>query len=111
MSRADGPGRTWPFVAGTLAGLGVGVAGAWLLAANDRVGLSFYVCQDRRYRRLRATNLVMLRALEWARASGFEELDLGTSSIGGELNEGLATFKEAHGGVRFSRETFERVVR
>ncbi len=36
MSRADGPGRTWPFVAGTLAGLGVGVAGAWLLADRRR---------------------------------------------------------------------------
>jgi hypothetical protein len=89
---------------------GVPVAGAWLLAVNDRVGLSFYFCQNRDHRRQRATNLVMLRALEWAVAASLKELDLGTSSIGGELNEGLAAFKEAHGGIRFARETFERTL-
>ena len=84
------------------------VAGAWLLQVNDRVGLSFYVCQDRSKRSLRATNLVMLRALEWAAKRSLVELDLGTSSTGGELNPGLSRFKEAHGGKPHERETFLR---
>jgi hypothetical protein len=36
VSRADGPGRAWPFIAGALAGLGVGVAGAWALTGRRR---------------------------------------------------------------------------
>jgi hypothetical protein len=36
VSGADGPGRAWPFIAGTLAGLGVGAAGAWLLSPRRR---------------------------------------------------------------------------
>jgi hypothetical protein len=86
------------------------VAGAWLLQLNGRVGLSFYVCQDRAHRRLRSTNLLMLRALEWAAERGLAELDLGTSSVGGKVNEGLSDFKAAHGARRFSRETFERAL-
>jgi CelD/BcsL family acetyltransferase involved in cellulose biosynthesis len=86
------------------------VAGAWLLRVNARVGLSFYVCQDRAHRRLRATNLLMLRALEWAAGRGLTELDLGTSSIRGTLNRGLADFKAAHGARPFARETFGREI-
>jgi hypothetical protein len=52
----------------------------------------------------------MLTALEWAAGSGLEALDLGTSSRGGVLNEGLSAFKAAHGGVPHWRETFERTI-
>jgi len=86
------------------------VAGTWLLRASERIALSFYVCQDRAHRRLRATNLLQLRALEWASAQGCAYLDFGTSSIGGELNPGLFEFKEAHGGRPHDRETFARDV-
>lgn len=86
------------------------VAGTWLLRAAGRVALSFYVCQDREHRRLRATNLVQLRALDWACAQGCAYLDFGTSSIGGEINPGLFEFKEAHGGRPHDRETFVRDV-
>ena len=77
---------------------------------NDRVGMSFYLAQDREYRRLRSTNLLMLRAIEWAAARGLETLDLGTSSRGGVVNEGLSAFKAAHGGLPHRRETFEREI-
>ena len=46
------------------------IAGSWALRGSDRVGISFYVCQDREHRRLRATNLLTLRALEWAAERG-----------------------------------------
>ncbi|MGQ0721429.1 MAG: GNAT family N-acetyltransferase [Candidatus Eiseniibacteriota bacterium] len=86
------------------------VAGSWTLALNDRVALSFYLAQDREQRHLRATNLLQLRALEWAAGRGIRLFDFGTSSISGVVNEGLFTFKERHGGVPFQRETFERSV-
>jgi hypothetical protein len=83
------------------------IAGTWLLAAGRRVAMSFYVCQVRAQRRLRATNLLTLHALRWSAARSLHQLDYGTSSIDGRLNEGLFAFKEAHGGRPGRRETYE----
>lgn len=50
--------------------------------------------------------LVAVEVIEWAQSMGFTTLFLGLSSLGGQIDNGLADFKESLGAHRVSLETW-----
>jgi hypothetical protein len=82
------------------------VGGSMLFRATPRVALGFYLARAESPAAERCTNLLCEAALRSTHESGYEWLDWGTSSIGGEFNRGLSEFKEGFGGVPFVRETW-----
>ena len=86
------------------------VGGSLLFRATPRVALGFYTARADVPAAERCMNLVTERCLVEAHARGYRWLDFGTSSVGGELNRGLAEFKEGFGGVPYVRETWRVAV-
>lgn len=82
------------------------VGGVLLFRASAQVALSFYTARADTPAAERCMNLLMEHALAETRAWGCTHLDYGTSSILGELNRGLAEFKEGFGGLSYVRETW-----
>ncbi|MCA9751224.1 MAG: GNAT family N-acetyltransferase [Gemmatimonadetes bacterium] len=76
------------------------------IRASARVSLVFYANRADEDSAHGAVNLLYERAIVEAAEAGYEWLDLGTSSIGGRVNDGLARFKESLGGVAFARESW-----
>ena len=87
------------------------VGGSLLFRATGRVALGFYSARAAVPEAERCMNLVTERALVEMHARGYEWLDFGTSSVGGELNAGLSEFKEGFGGMPFVRETWRVEIR
>lgn len=82
------------------------VGGVLVVRCNERVALSFYTTRVDAPEANRCMDLLMERAILEAKRAGFAQLDLGTTSIGGALNPGLATFKEEWGGVPYVRRNW-----
>lgn len=82
------------------------VGGKLVFRAVATIGLGFYTAKTSSEKAERCTNLLTAFALEDLAARGYRWLDLGTSSLRGELNPGLSEFKEGFGGRPFLRETW-----
>lgn len=83
------------------------VGGTLLFRASREVALSFYPARADTPAAERCTNLLTEHSLRTSRRWGCHYLDYGTSSIGGELNPGLAAFKERFGGRPYLRVTWQ----
>jgi Acetyltransferase (GNAT) domain len=82
------------------------VGGVLLFRASPGVALSFYAARADVPTSERCMNLLTERSIRESREWGCDFLDYGTSSIDGELNPGLASFKESFGGKPYLRETW-----
>jgi len=79
------------------------VGGSLVVLCNDRVGLSFYICDDPGERKLRVTETVLHHSIRKLRESGYKYLDLGTVSRSGRPDWGLVRFKS-----KFATKTYVR---
>jgi hypothetical protein len=79
------------------------VGGCLTMLCNSRTALAFYICDDPDLRHFRVTESVLHSAVAWFKGQGYKYLDLGTISIDGKVNWGLARFKS-----KFMAETFVR---
>jgi hypothetical protein len=79
------------------------VGGCLSLICNKRAALAFYICDDPERRQFRITECVLHSAIAWFKGQGYRYLDLGTISIDGQVNWGLARFK-----AKFMAETYVR---
>ena len=70
------------------------IAGLLHFICNSRVVLLFYVCHDREKQSLKPAPYILAKTLNWAKQSGYSELDFGISTVRGEPNRGLLKFKE-----------------
>jgi lysylphosphatidylglycerol synthetase-like protein (DUF2156 family) len=58
-------------------------------------------------RPLRAMDFLTFNLWQHYKISGFDYIDLGTSSLKGIINEGLLRFKETHNNISSIRYSFE----
>jgi hypothetical protein len=79
------------------------VGGCLSFICNRRAALAFYICDDPGYRQFRVSECVLHSATAWFKGQGYRYLDLGTISIDGQVNWGLARFK-----AKFMAETYVR---
>jgi len=79
------------------------VGGCLSLICNQRSALVFYICDHPDFRRFRVAEFVLHGCLVWFKEQGYTYLDLGTISIDGQVNWGLARFKS-----KFMAETYVR---
>lgn len=70
---------------------------------NLRVALAFYICDHPDMRPYRITECMLQSAIEWFKDQGYRYFDLGTISMDGKVNWGLAKFKS-----KFAAETYIR---
>jgi hypothetical protein len=82
------------------------VGGSLLVICNDRVGLSFYICDDPGERKLRVTETVLHNSIRKLRESGYRYLDLGTVSRAGRPDWGLVRFKSKFATRTYVRENY-----
>jgi hypothetical protein len=82
------------------------VAGVVFCKANRQTIYAVYSAQDYEFQRLRPTNLVFFRLLEWAQANGFRAVDLGVCTEGQSVNWGLYHFKESFGARGSLRDSY-----
>lgn len=85
--------------------------GQWVAVAvcvriNADVLYLFYPADDVRYRDYSPMTFLYKELCTWSLANGYKLLDLGTSSVEGVLNEGLANFKQKMGGYETMKPTF-----
>jgi len=73
--------------------------------------MAFWWAHRAEAQELRPVNFLAWWVARWAREGGFEAFDLGTTSDGGELNTGLARFKESLGARPFLRRRFRLELR
>jgi len=69
------------------------VGGCLCFICNDRTALTFYICDDPESRQHRVVEGVLYNCIMWLKEHGYAYLDLGTISIDGRVNWGLARFK------------------
>jgi lipid II:glycine glycyltransferase (peptidoglycan interpeptide bridge formation enzyme) len=82
------------------------IGGCLVVVCNSRVGLAFYICDDREHSQARASEATLMSAAGLLQRSGCKYLDLGTVSTAGEVNWGLARFKAKFGPVTQVRERY-----
>jgi hypothetical protein len=67
--------------------------GCLCFLCNERTALAFYICDDPESRQHRVVEGVLYNCMMWLKENGYAYLDLGTISIEGRVNWGLARFK------------------
>jgi hypothetical protein len=82
------------------------VGGLARFVVNDRVAVSFYLCQDPAFADTQALSLVLLAELAACQAKGFTHYDLGTSTVEGRARTNVLRFKESYSKTAVFRETF-----
>jgi lipid II:glycine glycyltransferase (peptidoglycan interpeptide bridge formation enzyme) len=82
------------------------VGGCLIVLCNSRVGLAFYICDDRRYSELRVTEATLWEAAALLKRMGYRHFDLGTVSAGESVNWGLAKFKAKFRPAAYTREHY-----
>ena len=90
---------------------GAAVGGCLLVVCNSRVGLAFYICDDRRYSQLRVAEATLFGAASLLKRMGLRYFDLGTVSTGDDVNWGLVKFKSKFRPVTYVREHYLRELR
>lgn len=83
------------------------LAGILVVHASPRIPMVFYAVRGPADRPYDSPSLLYEHIVAEARGRGCTWVDLGTSSIGGEVNGTLSAFKESLGGVPFLRSTWE----
>ncbi|HVP57338.1 MAG TPA: GNAT family N-acetyltransferase, partial [bacterium] len=61
------------------------VGGCLVIVCNSRVGLAFYICDDRRYSQMRVAETTLFGAASLLQRMGLRYFDLGTVSMGDEV--------------------------
>jgi hypothetical protein len=82
------------------------VGGCLCLICNERVALAFYICDHPDFRQYRVTEAVLYECMTWLKDGGYDFLDLGTISIDGKVNWGLARFKSKFMARTYVREKY-----
>jgi hypothetical protein len=82
------------------------VGGCLCLVCNERTGLAFYICDDPAARQYRVVEAVLYNCMIRLKERGFTYLDLGTISIDGQVNWGLARFKSKFAPRTYVREKY-----
>jgi Acetyltransferase (GNAT) domain len=81
-------------------------AGCLAIICNSRVGLAFYICDDRRYSQLRVAEATVFGTAGLLKRMGLKYFDLGTVSLGSEVNWGLTRFKAKFRPATYVREHY-----
>ncbi|MAF26238.1 MAG: GNAT family N-acetyltransferase [Gemmatimonadota bacterium] len=82
------------------------VGGNVVIVTSPKTALSFYPARSATPASDGCMHLLGLSVISATRDLGLDWLDLGTSSIDGELSAGLCQFKEGQGALPFLRETW-----
>lgn len=83
------------------------IAALTLFRVNQKVMLTFYICQNLKYKNMNAVPLLILYELRKSQEQGYSFFDFGTSSINMKANPSLLEFKEGFTrGVGMFRETY-----
>ena len=82
------------------------VGGCLCLVCNERAALAFYICDDPDARQYRVADRVLFNCMMWLKERGYAYLDLGTISIAGQVNWGLARFKSKFMARTYVREKY-----
>ena len=82
------------------------VGGCLVVMCNSRVGLAFYICDDRDHGHLRVSEAAIHAAMNLLKRTGYRYFDLGTVSRGGDVNWGLVRFKSKFGATTMVREHY-----
>ena len=84
------------------------IAGIWLIRANSRVSVPFYISHNHEHQELRPINLlyyeVIKQGLEWNQ----KYLDFGLFTVNMAPNYGLGRFKENFGAQGMFRDYFRK---
>ena len=84
------------------------VALAVSIQVNEEMEYVFYTADDVKHRKLSPVVLLHYGLANYCREKGARMLDLGTSSIKGVVNSGVATFKRNLGATASLKSTFQR---
>jgi hypothetical protein len=84
------------------------VALALTIQVNEEIEYVFYTADDVNHRKLSPVVLLHHGLATHCREKGIRMLDLGTSSIKGVVNSGVATFKRNLGATASLKSTFQR---
>jgi hypothetical protein len=82
------------------------VGGCLCLVCNERTALAFYICDDPDSRQYRVAEGVLYSCMMRLKERGYAYLDLGTISIDGHINWGLARFKSKFMARTYVREKY-----
>ncbi len=82
------------------------VGGSLIFRCNETCALAFYICDDSQYRKFRVTDRVLFECVNWLRGLGHRYFDLGTVSMGGDVNWGLVQFKSKLADLTFARKRY-----
>ncbi|MFZ1948193.1 MAG: GNAT family N-acetyltransferase [bacterium] len=82
------------------------VGGCLVVMCNSRVGLAFYICDDREHAHLRISEAAIFAAMNLLKRAGYKYFDLGTVSKGSDVNWGLVRFKSKFGAATMVREHY-----
>lgn len=85
---------------------GAVVGGCLVVVCNTEAALAFYICDDGEHRPLRVAEAALAGAADLLKRSGCRYFDLGTVSMGGQLNWGLVRFKAKFGARLEMRERY-----
>jgi hypothetical protein len=86
------------------------IAVAVCVHINNEVLYNFYIGELPEYRKFSPVVGLLKHIHDFAMDNNYRILDLGIASVGGELNLGLARFKENMGGKMSGKGMFEKVV-
>jgi hypothetical protein len=86
------------------------IAAAVCVHINNEILYNFYIGELPEYRKFSPVVGLLKHIYDFAAENNYRILDLGIASVGGELNPGLAKFKENMGGKESGKGMFEKVV-
>ncbi len=86
------------------------IAATLLIKEKDNVIYNFSPAHLMKYNRYSPIVFLTQAIYRWCQKEGYEYLNLGTSYLGDESNEGLFTFKEKLGAKAFVATTYQKVL-
>ena len=82
------------------------IAATIVVTVTDKVAYNFLPASNKKYNYLSPMAMLMICLYDHLRQSGFSNLDWGVTSIDGQIQQGLAVFKEAMGAKKSFRSTY-----
>lgn len=89
---------------------GAMIGGCLVFICNARAALAFYICDDRSRAQLRVAEAALHGAAGLLKRMGLRCFDLGTVSMGDDVNWGLVRFKSKFRPATYVREHYLRVL-